>query len=67
MISKSQKKKILKIVELGIDNLINKQPDTHLNVFNTGLMLDLKGIERSLTKKLLKTIENFDKIPKKGQ
>lgn len=66
MISKSKKKQILKIVEMGIDNLINRQPDTQLNLFNSGLMLDLKGVERSLTKKILKTIENFDKISKKN-
>jgi len=61
MISKEGKKKILQLVEMGIDNLIEKQADTHLNLFNSGIIIDLKGVEKKIAKTLLKTIENISK------
>jgi hypothetical protein len=67
MISKEGKKKIIQLVEMGIDNLIEKQPNTHLNLFNSGIIVDLKGVEKKVAKRLLKTIENISqKHLKKG-
>ena len=62
-----KKQQIIEIVELGIDNIVERQPNIKLNVFNSGVMLDLKKIGKNLLKKSLKHFLNNGKMSEKKE
>jgi hypothetical protein len=45
---------------MGIDKVVESQPDTKLNLFNSGLLVDLRVVEKKLAKNLLKIVQNIN-------
>lgn len=62
------RQQLIEVGELGIDQFLSRLPDQYLNVFNSGVILNLKNLQAKAYKTLLKTILKPDQNTKaKGE
>jgi hypothetical protein len=62
MSKKKNSNSLQEIFESYIDRIISMQDDRQLNVFDSGIMVDLKALQRVTYKKILKIVLKKRKI-----
>lgn len=63
--SKKKGDALQEIFESYIDRIVSMQDDRQLNVFDSGIMVDLKALQRVTYKKILKIVLKKRKISAK--